>query len=191
MANFNIAYGIVHKNEGGYANVASDRGGETYCGIARNYQKQWHGWVLIDNWKALHGTPKRGEYIETPGLVDEVVAFYRVRWDDIMGDKLHSQPIANQLYDFATGTGRAVKIAQQVLIDMGAHLTADNAFGPATLAAVNAADEATFYRKLREARIAYYRYLVQQNPSQGIFLNNWLARANAFVDLQKKTLVHS
>nr|GFC83940.1 hypothetical protein [Tanacetum cinerariifolium] len=190
MANFDKAYQIVHGNEGGYANVVNDKGGETYAGIARHWHNDWPGWVLVDTWKAAHGTPKRGAYIEMPGLVDEVVGFYRERWDNIMGDQIKSQPIANQLYDFATGTGIAVKIAQRVLVGMGYYVGKsgpDNVFGPSTLAALNAANESTFYTRLKAARIDYYHYLVAQDASQGVHLAGWLARANRFLDIQKKT----
>jgi len=191
MANFHVAYPIVHANEGGYVNISSDKGGETYGGISRVWHPQWPGWVLIDAWKAIHGVPKRYKYIEMPGLVEEVVAFYRVRWDDIMGDKLRSQAVANQLYDFATGTGKAVKIAQNVLVEMGFKLTPDNAFGPKTLAAVNAADSAEFFTRLKAARIAYYHYLVQQDATQQVHLTGWLVRANRFLYEEKKTSLPS
>jgi lysozyme family protein len=188
MADFHIAYPIVHANEGGYVNVASDKGGETYAGISRVWHPTWPGWVLIEAWKAIHGTPKRYQFIEMPGLVDDVVSFYKGRWDDIMGDRLRSQAVANQLYDFATGTGKAVKIAQEVLVNMGFTLTPDNAFGPKTLAAVNAADPQQFFTRLKAARIAYYHYLVQQDAGQQVNLDGWLIRANRFLYAEKKTL---
>ena len=37
MAKFEEAYKLVADFEGSYSNVKSDRGGETYCGIARNF----------------------------------------------------------------------------------------------------------------------------------------------------------
>jgi lysozyme family protein len=191
MASFDKAYQIVHGNEGGYANVPNDKGGETYCGISRVWHPTWGGWQMVDLWKALHGTPRRGAYLEVPGLVEEVLGFYRNTWDDLSGDQLRNQDVANQMYDFATGTGKAVQIMQNVLNGMGFALKADNAFGPKTLAAINAADPATFYNRLKEARIAYYRYLVAQDASQAVHLAGWLARANRFLDLQKKTAPRS
>ena len=187
MASFDIAYHIVHSNEGGYANVANDKGGETYCGISRVWHPEWGGWALVDLWKSQHGTPKRGAFLGVLGLVDEVLGFYRNTWDDLSGDQLRNQDVANQMYDFATGTGKAVQIMQSVLNGMGFSLKTDNAFGPRTLAAVNAADAATFYNRLKQARIDYYHYLVQRDATQAVHLAGWLARANRFVDLQKKT----
>jgi lysozyme family protein len=194
MANFDIAYHIVHGNEAGYANVAKDKGGETYCGISRVWHPTWPGWLMVDMWKALHGTPERGQYLEVPGLVEEVLSFFRNRWDDLHGDELRNQDVANQLYDFSAGTGLTVKIAQQVLVGMGFNVGKngpDNAFGLKTLAAINAADPATFYNRLKQARIAYYHYLVAQDASQEVHLAGWLARANRFLDLQKKTVPRS
>ncbi len=37
--------------EGGYNNYKEDAGGETYKGIARNYNNDWEGWKLIDEYK--------------------------------------------------------------------------------------------------------------------------------------------
>lgn len=191
MASFDIAYHIVHGNEGGYANVANDKGGETYCGISRRWHPTWGGWLLVDMWKAANGMPRRGAFLSIDGLVEEVLGFYRNTWDDLSGDQLRNQDVANQMYDFATGTGKAVQIMQNVLIGMGFPLKADNAFGPKTLAAINQADPATFYNRLKAARIAYYHYLVAQDATQEVHLAGWLARANRFLDLQKKTVQRS
>ena len=37
MAEFETAYYLTNKIEGGYANDQDDKGGETYRGIARNF----------------------------------------------------------------------------------------------------------------------------------------------------------
>lgn len=42
------AYSIVMKIEGGYSNDSTDRGGETYKGIARKKNPSWPGWKLVD-----------------------------------------------------------------------------------------------------------------------------------------------
>jgi len=191
MANFNTAYAIVHANEGGYSNKASDKGGETYCGISRRWHKEWRGWPLVDTWKALHGTPKNNQYLDVPGLVDEVVHFYKASWDEIGGDYLRSQSVANFLYDFATNSGRAVQVAQQTLVNLGFVVTVDNQFGPKTLAAINNCDPTRYFNALKLARIAYLHYLVKQDPAQAVNLSGWLVRVNRFLYAEKKTPVPS
>lgn len=191
MADFNTAYRIVHGHEGGYANNGGDKGGETYMGIARRYHPEWAGWVIIDAWKTLHGQPRRNYYFDSNELVEDVVSFYKGSWNELQGSRIASQPVANLLYDFATNSGRAVQVAQGVLNQLGYALQVDNQVGPLTLAAINAADPATFHNALKAARIAYLKQLVVRDPSQQVFLADWLARCNSFLDLQKKTLSHS
>ena len=45
MADFQPAFEKMIRNEGGYTlhNVASDRGGQTFAGIARNFHPNWPG----------------------------------------------------------------------------------------------------------------------------------------------------
>lgn len=191
MADFQVAYLVVHGHEGGYANNGSDKGGETYMGIARRYHPEWRGWVAVDAWKAANGQPKRNQFLNMSGLLDDVVAFYKASWKEIEGDRIKSQPVATFLYDFATNSGRAVKVAQGVLVQLGYPLTLDNNVGTQTLAAINAADPVVFHNALKAARIAYVQALVAKDPSQAVFLPEWLRRCNSFVDLQKKTPGHS
>jgi len=42
---------VTKQEEGGYCDKIGDRGGETYRGIARNFEPNWKGWVLIDQIK--------------------------------------------------------------------------------------------------------------------------------------------
>ena len=37
----------ILKHEGRYADLKGDAGGETYCGIARNFQGDWEGWEIL------------------------------------------------------------------------------------------------------------------------------------------------
>lgn len=184
MAKFQEAYKIVHKNEGGYANVVGDKGGETYQGIARVYHPGWRGWALVDAYKAAHGVPGRYSYIPGNDLAAAVLAFYKVRWDSFMGDKINSQPVANFIYDFHTNSGGAVSVIQRVLNNsFGQNLTVDGAFGPRTLAAVNAVDAAAFHNTLKAARIAYVQKIADDDPTQAVHLKGWLARINSFANL--------
>jgi len=63
MADFDKYYPILLKAEGGYASAEfaakyNDKGGETYKGIARNFNPAWEGWAIIDAYKAKNGIPK-------------------------------------------------------------------------------------------------------------------------------------
>lgn len=167
MADFAPAFEAMIRDEGGYVlhNVAGDRGGQTYAGIARNFNGAWPGWSFID----------RGE-IPPSDLVRD---FYRAGyWTPIMGDRIEHQAVASTLFGFAVNTsapGRptvAVKLAQIVV---GA--TPDGAFGERTLAAINATDPRLFDALFRLAVIARYRDIVTRDRSQSKFLLGWVNRA--------------
>lgn len=98
MAKFEIAYKKTNKNEGGYSNVSTDTGGETYAGISRKFWPNWAGWKIVDAHKPL----KRNQKINDPQLEVLKKAFYKKEfWDKVEGDPIEDQPIADTLYDFA------------------------------------------------------------------------------------------
>ena len=116
MAQFSISYRKTAGHEGGYANHPSDRGGETYRGIARKRWQDWEGWLIIDRLKTESDFPNN---LETdPDLGNLVVKFYHDNfWIAINGDAIQQQEIADELYDTGVnmGTGFAVKILQNSL----------------------------------------------------------------------------
>jgi len=166
MADFLSAFEQMIRDEGGYVlhTVAGDRGGQTYAGIARNFNPSWPGWAYIDR-----GATPPSE------LVRE---WYRASyWLPIRGDEITSQAVAASIFNFAVNTsapGRpavAVKLAQLVV---GA--TPDGALGPRTLAALNAYDPEKFVLAYALAKVARYRDIVQRDRSQLKFLLGWINR---------------
>jgi lysozyme family protein len=114
MADFLKAYKITNKFEGGWNHIKGDRGGETYCGIARNFFPKWKGWEIVDSKKPL----KHEDIIKDDVLHDLVHSFYKNEfWDKIKGDSIVSQLKANQLYDMAVNAGvsNAIKLCQKTL----------------------------------------------------------------------------
>lgn len=125
MAKFEPVYEKVIRMEGGYTlhEVAGDRGGMTYAGIARNRWPKWSGWGKIDS----------GEY--DAELTEMVRSFYaKEYWEPIFGDQIESQAAAYHIYAFGVNAGlrASVRIAQQII---GA--TPDGIFGPKTLHMLN------------------------------------------------------
>lgn len=166
MADFLQAFEKAIIAEGGYKlhTVKHDTGGMTYAGIARNPNPSWHGWAWID----------RGE---TPPS-DLVRDFYREGWwEPIRGDQINDQDVAYTIYSFATNSSAykrptvAVKLVQATV-----GTTPDGAFGPKTLAAVNAMEPRLFVALYALARIARYRDIVVRNKSQRVFLLGWIQR---------------
>ncbi|GAB4059360.1 glycoside hydrolase family 108 protein [Uliginosibacterium sediminicola] len=165
MADFNPAFDIMIRNEGGYqlTNVAGDRGGQTYAGIARNMHPEWPGWRIID----------RGDMgnLELSQLVRD---FYKANyWDRVSGDGISRQAIAESIFDFAVNAGPAVaaKLAQLVV---GA--VPDGRIGPKTLDALNALEEGVFVLKYAIAKVARYAEICNKDRSQSKFLLGWINR---------------
>ncbi len=173
MADFTQAFPLIAKNEGGYANVAGDTGGETYAGITRKNFPKWGGWSIVDANKPL----KNNQTIADPNMQNLVESFYKANfWDTVKLDHVNSQRVANFTFDWNVNSGAwAVKALQTAV-----GVTADGAVGPMTLNAVNAADEDTLMPKLIAARIQFYENIVARNPSQQKFLKGWTNRANSF-----------
>lgn len=182
MADYSIAYAKVHGNEGWYNPGIGDNGGETYAGIARNFHPEWPGWALVDAFKATRRVP-RGYHIPNPQLDALVLGFYRATWNQMRGDAITSQAVANLYYDFYTNSGQATAVLQRVLVQrFGRSLVVDNAPGPATVAAINACEPAALHNALKQARIAYVQALVQNDRRQQIHLDGWLKRIASFTD---------
>lgn len=171
MADFEKAYKLTMKHEGGYANNPHDRGRETYKGIARKFWSVWIGWKLIDEAKKQPGFPKSLD--ENMLLQAHVKSFYRnCFWKPFMAD-LQDQELANWLFDKGVNMGipQAVKLLQRA-----AGVTDDGKYGPKTAAAVAAAGDDLLGRCREQAR-AFYTALAAKDPSQAQFLNGWLKRA--------------
>lgn len=114
MADFLQAHKKTSVNEGGYANVTGDRGGETYAGISRVNWPNWKGWKIVDKQKPL----KHNQKIKDPELENQVLDFYKKNfWDVLKADQIENQDIAFRLYDFGvtSGQSRSVKQIQKVL----------------------------------------------------------------------------
>ena len=182
MANFNEAYEKTKKWEGGYANLQGDNGGETMWGIARNFWKDEVSlkefWKSLDIYRDLAFAQNKSKSERVADLnklcsgnsqmVEACKKFYKKHfWDNIQGDKITNQKIANNFFDFNVNAGKnAIRVFQK---EVG--VTADCVVGNATIEALDKADN----DKLVDARIRYYKSL---NKPQ--FENGWLKRAEDF-----------
>lgn len=165
MATFEPAYEKTLRNEGGYLlhDVAGDRGGMTYAGIARNAHPDWPGWKIIDR-----------NDLNNPQLTPMVRELYKkLYWDTIQGDRIQPQGIAEAIYDFAVNAGvrTASKLAQIVV-----NTTPDGSLGDKSIAALNAQDDALFVAQYALAKVARYAEICNRDRSQSKFLLGWLNR---------------
>lgn len=165
MAQFELAFELMIKDEGGYIlhDVEGDTGGMTYAGIARNKNPQWSGWALVDK-KEFGGS--------LTGMVRE---FYRTEfWDKMRGNEITNQEVANTIFNFGVnaGMGMAVKLAQLVV---GA--TPDGGIGAKTVEKLNLiTDGQQFKQAYALAKIARYAEICNKNRTQSKFLLGWINR---------------
>ena len=114
--NFRKAFELVINGyEGKYSNDKDDPGGETYKGIARNINKDFEGWKIIDNCRGGNNFPN---ILETNDILQGLVMnFYKINyWDKFMGDKMGERS-GTEMFDQSVnlGTGRAVEHLQRSL----------------------------------------------------------------------------
>ncbi len=195
MASFDTSYNnYIKPIEGGYVNDPNDKGGETYGGIARNYNPNWPGWTAIDYTKQVHGPIKR--YTKFPELDYLVKAFYKNLWDKNFFGAIKSQDVADILFDWFVNSGsnafytKSTKTngVQEILNKLfNAKVSEDGAMGMQTVNAINAVDAAKLQHELKNERLIFYNNLIANNPSQSVFKDGWLDRLNHFKDLVTPT----
>ena len=98
-------------------------------------------------------------------------------WDQIQGDNIISQSVAEMLCDYGYNCGirLAIKKIQGIL-----NLSIDGNFGIHTLGSVNSSNPLQLFNKIKLSRLAYYQAIVDHNPSQIKFLRGWQNRVNNF-----------
>lgn len=173
MADFNQAYALTAKNEGGYNNLSWDNGGETYAGVSRRY---WGNnpsykeiFAIIDANKPL----KYNQRINDPRLNSLIKTFYKNEfWDkQSNGSKIANQGLANFVYDFAVNSGYAEREINEALnkefnlsLATGKGITAD------TLQYLNSFPGRS-YTAIRQARIDYLKTLPDWDKAGAGWMN--------------------
>jgi len=185
MAQFDPAFDITMRYEGGYANNPSDHGGETYKGIAIKFWPNWPGWPIVHGIIATHPASLNAALAANADLQQMIKSFYKANfWDTESLDNVNDQQTANQLFDIAVnmGTGRAAKFMQEAvnMLTPG-QLTVDGQIGQLSIAAVNNADKQALYTAIGNLRKAKYDAIIAADPSQKQFANSWYSRITPYV----------
>lgn len=172
MANFYTAYELVADAEGGYQKHPNDTG--NYNSLGNLVGTNWGiSAPVYENW--IGRPPTEGDMRSMSA--QDARAIYRANfWDDIRGDQIQSQAVANIFFDGRVNHGRTgTKIMQRVL-----NIPDDGRVGPQTIQAINAADPGQLYVAYREARRKFYYELSESRPSLSVFLQGWLNRLAKF-----------
>jgi lysozyme family protein len=197
MTDFLSAYQNTMSHEGSYSNDPRDRGGETWYGIARNFQPDWEGWIIIDEVKANAGDQFIKALQEDEELSGLVMRFYNDEFFNRLLLSEFDQEIANELFDTAVnqgvGTaGRCLQEALNLLNNNQKHypdLILDGKPGMKTLAAYRAYMETakfsgrsheknikTLLKCLNGLQFLKYIQIVKKSPGQEVYFYGWVNR---------------
>lgn len=183
--NFDKAYNKLLSFEGGYVNDKDDKGGETYKGIARNYNPDWNGWIIIDALKKNSNFPNN-LYMNLE-LDKRVKEFYKQNyWDIFDGDNLNYN-VAEEVFDIAVNCGlkRATTFIQMTcnLLNRNGKLykniLVDGVFGPITKQILNTCilinGDKIVFNVLNILQGSYYIELMMSNEKNEKYIG-WFNR---------------
>lgn len=164
MASFDIFINKLLRLEGGYVNHKNDRGGCTCKGVTLPVFRGVYGAGLTcDDLRDITD--------------DQAGTIYKKNyWDVCKADKIRNSCIAYLLVDYAVNSGvrTAIKAVQRLL-----DVEVDGVVGPVTIGAINAYSEPKeLFDRLMEVRKNHYLKIVENNPSQKVFLKGWMNRLN-------------
>lgn len=181
MAIFKIYYPKLLIYEGGYASAEyaremKDSGGETYLGIARNYNPKWEGWPLIDAWIKTHGLPAHNSKIPSPEIYAAAEKTTKQKyWDKLYLDQVINQSLAEQICDFGFNSGLdlSAKIVQRIIKHPETGVLNSNDIG-----GINIFDQPKLFTDLQIFRIDMIEKSTKINPK---FKDGLINRAKSFV----------
>jgi len=151
--NWEKAFQIVLKHEGGYVNNPRDPGGMTNLGVTK---KVWEEFVGRE-------VDEREMRALTPDVVKPL--YKKNYWDKIKGDQLPSG-VDYAAYDLAvnSGTGRAAKYLQRI-----AGVPDDGVIGPKSMEAILACDPEQTVDAICDMRLDF----LQRLPTWNTFGKGW------------------
>lgn len=163
-AAFNASLPFILRWEGGFVDHPADPGGRTNKGVTQR---------VYDAWRRRQGLPQRDVKLIEDGEVHTI--YESGYWIPPRCDLL-AQPLGLVQFDTAVnmGPGRAVRFLQQAV---GCDVDGD--FGPGTERAVAGCEPGDAVAKYCNVREGFYKQIVQNKPSQAVFLKGWMNRLNS------------
>ncbi|MGH7441923.1 MAG: glycosyl hydrolase 108 family protein [bacterium] len=168
MSDFNEALKTVLQAEGpGGVIDPQDPGGLTVWGITRTYEQTWPGWPRFDDLHKSVSRPVAGgqpvTWAQDEQLMAYVTAYYRQVWESMLLDGVKSQTLATSVFGAFVNEGP--KVVRWLQAAAGA--TVDGVWGPATIAAANAAP--CVWEKFSILRLKYYNQTAKDVYLRGLF----------------------
>jgi len=163
----------IVRREGGFVDHPLDRGGATKFGITQKTLSRYLG---------------RAATVDDVRHLSRDLAHQIYEQSYFLGPGMQRLPELIQpfVFDSAVNHGprRAIKFVQNVCNDAGfGPIDVDGAVGPQTVAAARRAADAmgqVFLEALVEERRNFYHLIVENDPSQAVFLQGWLNRVAEF-----------
>jgi type VI secretion system secreted protein VgrG len=178
---FSNALADVLLEEGRYALIKGDTGGETYCGIARNYNPKWAGWKIID---AVKSPNKHLSFDELKKIINSntlynklfplICLFYQHNYYEVLKFNKLPKYWGEIMLNFSVniGSSRLIKMVQRTIGTID-----DGIIGDKTISAMNN-DKLPL---LKKELIKFYKSR-RNFPRCG---KNWLARVDrAFKEVE-------
>ncbi len=178
---FKTAMLDVRRSEGGYVFDPDDKGGETYCGVARRFFPKWEGWGIIDRIKKNSGRKiKTNEKFNDYKLNKMIEAFYyKYFWVPLKCHKIKDSLVAEHLFDCGINLGKrsAVRFIQKTINKHFKNcLVEDGLIGPATISKLNGANS-QFANVIVQERINLYFSKCYAKNVKFKWLRGWALRS--------------
>jgi len=186
MANFEIIYPTLIKYEGYYANIPTDKGGETYMGVSRVYNPTWAGWKIVDAYKNNYANRVIPYNTRIPSAeLEALVKIEAKRFFSAMyGEQINSTAIATIAAQLFWGSSDGIKyVIQRAAKNLGAKISLDNVLGTETVKAINKLPEPELYAEVKKL---YKSYFTTVGNSQPEFKEGWLNRVNYVISFTDK-----
>ena len=159
---FNKIFEYILSVEGGYSNDKADKGGKTKYGIIEvEARKYGYKGDMKDLSKDVAEDIYKNKYYLSNNL-----------------DKIKDKRVALSIADWTINSGSwGLKKAQQTVnILKGEILVVDGVLGEKSIQAINSINPELFLTQYHELQRKFYKAIVDNNPSQSVFLKGWLNR---------------
>ncbi len=162
---FDKAFEYILLVEGGYSNDKHDKGGKTMYGIIESEARKY-GY--------------KGEMNKMPKSIAEDI-YKKKYWTKNNLDKIKDFRVALSIFDWTVNSGNwGTKKAQTPINKIYGKkvLTVDGIIGTNSLKYLNEVDPEEFLKVYHELQRAFYTSIVDNNPSQKVFLKGWFNRVS-------------
>lgn len=175
MASVEKIVPFILQAEGGYVDDKDDMGGATNKGVT------WKTWCSLFDASTTH------DRFMIMSAEDWTFIFKNLYWNQIMGDQINSQKVADVIVDWAYNSGRhtASVDIQDILIHIfGEHLDEDGVFGAATIKAINEQDADKLFDDIIQKRLDFYNQICISHPTNQKFLQGWKNRITNLIKFE-------